>query len=488
MNYTTSDYQYGLNDLSTDPIAKLDLRGTPKTMPLNLPDFKKTTQTHSLSDHSLSPAASSATSIRSSISLVQPTSSYWHIPDRNTYLTSIAAHETNNLCAIGSGSTSNNLFIYEVYPDSIIHHQTVSLPEITTLQWASPKSQLGQMGNVLISGHKTGVAHLTLLPDAASRSGQNAEILKRYNHVKHLPALGSPGAPRHRSVRIKSLELTHPEWRCCSPLSLLTLCGDHIFLWEPNRSDVPLVMQKSPGTNTLGMCTTRDGVYALGRKKGVSIRDIRIRDKVNSGLKPPVDNDESVSMVKWNQFDGGNQLAAVHDHTTIKIWDIRHKKPLATYNNHLDNITGLDWSARSELVSASADGTVRVWDTSATQEPSSAGSTINTPSSPTGSSDESYENSEDSFNSPLEAEVPSPWHDYRRRLNMDDVLEEGTNDLLQGVPPINHSKQFKGLTLTSLGPSVGAMTIDTDGYLGIHDLGDSAAYPNASTTSFDFML
>lgn len=481
------DYPFGVNDISRDPISKLNFGSTPKTMPLNLPDFKRTSQPHSLNDHTFSPAASSATSIRSSVSLVQPTSSYWHIPDRNTYLTSIAAHETNNLCAIGSGSTSNNLFIYEVYPDSIVHHQTVSLPEITTLQWASPKSQLGQMGNVLISGHKTGVAHLTLLPDAASRSGQNAEILKRYNHVKHLPSLGSIGAPRHRSVRIKSLELTNPEWKCCSPLSLLTLCGDHIFLWEPNRSDVPLVMQRSPGTNALGMCNNRDGVYALGRKRGVCIRDIRIRDKVNSGLKPPVDNDESVSMVKWNQFDGGNQLAAVHDHTTIKIWDIRHKKPLATYNNHLDNVTGLEWSARSELVSASADGTVRVWDTSDAQDIGPTRSNFDTPSSPTESCD-SLETSEDSLHSLLGADVPSPWNDYRRRLNMDNALEENTNDLLHDVPPVNHSKQFKALTLTSLGPSVGAMTIDTEGYLGVHDLGDSAAYPNASTTSFDFML
>lgn len=399
---------------------------------------------HRISDSPLSSAASI-----SSTATEGPTSSYWHIPDKSSYLTSIAAQQNSKICAIGSGASSNNLFIYEVDFDEVTHHQTVSLPEIHSLKWVSPETQLGRMGNVLFSGHKNGVAHLTILPDSSLKEGQ-AEIIKRYNHVKHLRKSPDSTA-RSRSFRIKNLELTHTNWSCCPPSSLVTLFGDHLFMWEPNRSDVPLVMQKTNSTNALGLCNDRDGVYALGRMRGVCIRDIRVRDRVNPGLRPPVENDEPVTCVKWNPFDGGNQLAAVHDRTNIKIWDIRNKEPLSTFNRHADTVNSLEWSSQSQLVSASADGTVRVWDTKTSQD---------TPSPLSGAI--SSESKLESGN--------SSWNEYVNRLNMESKLDEFGNDLLGGAVPINQSHQFVGMVVLPWGTKMGALTIDKGNFLGTHEL------------------
>ena len=385
-------------------------------------------------------------------------SNYWHVPDRNPYLTSVALQEDGKLCAIGSGNTKSNLFIYEVYPDEVTHHQTISLPEVHALKWVSPLTKLGQMGNVLASGHRNGVAHLTLLPDSTSRDGQ-AEVLKRYNHAKHLPKNVDS---LQRSLRIRELELTSLKWSCCAPSSLFTLCGDHLFLWEPNRSDVPLVMQKTNNTQALSLCGSRDGVFALGRKRGVCIRDIRIRDRVNSGLKPPVDNDDSVTAVSWNPYDGGNQLASVHDRRTIKIWDIRSRAPLASYSRHADTITSLDWSAKSELVSASVDGTVRVWNTETTPSDTPLAHKV--------------------------AEEKSPWGDYNRRQTMDSELDGFASDLLTSSAPVNQSRHFLSMALAPMGPSVGAVTIDSGGYLGVHELTESDSFSNFASSSFTSLV
>ena len=95
--------------------------------------------------------------------------------------------------AVASANTESNLFIYEVgdtyhggkqgslksEKTILTHHQTITLPGIHSLAWASPTHSLGGFGNVLASGHNSGLVHLTLLPDAHSESDEPAEILRR---------------------------------------------------------------------------------------------------------------------------------------------------------------------------------------------------------------------------------------------------------------------------------------------------------------------
>ena len=384
-----------------------------------------------------------SSSVKSFSSDEQPSSSYWKVKDKEDFLTSLDVRD-DRLCAIGSGSTTDNLFIYEAYTDEVIHHQTITLPEIVALKWAPLSSSLGQLGNVLLSGHRNGVVHMTFLPDSTARSG-NAEILKRYNHMKHIPT-----DPTTRySPRIRNMELTSANWSSCPAQSLFTLCADHIFLWEANRSDAPLIMQRTSNVNTLDLSADRDGVFAVGRKRGVCIRDIRTKDGVTTGLKPPVGNTHDVSLVKWNSYDSSNQFAAVHDRNVIKLWDIRTNQPLASFTGHVDNINSIEWSSRSEFITASADGTVRVWNTLSDGTPF-------------------HQEMHKQKNSPIEEE--SEWSDYQQRLRSGTELDAFGNDLLRDVPKINMSKSFTAMKLANMGPEVEAITIDTHGYLGIHEL------------------
>lgn len=244
-----------------------------------------------------------------------------------------------------------------------------------------------------------------------------------------------------KSEKPKQLDLDF-KWACCPSESIFTLCADHIFIWEPNRSDAPLLMQKTSNVNTFDLSADRDGVFALGRRQGVSIRDIRIKEGRGSGLKPPTGNTHNVSVVKWNQFDSTYQFAAVHDDNVIKLWDIRNNKPLSTYNGHADSITSLEWTSPEEFVSASADGTVRVWNIY-------------------NDSQEYTENTEPEENR---------WCNYQQRMNSKAELDAFANDLLTDAPKVNLSRNFVDMKLASMGPELEAITIDNGGYLGIHEL------------------
>lgn len=392
---------------------------------------------------------------RSIASFSEPSSSYWRVPDSRQYLTAIALRPTDSICAVSSGSDENNLFIYELNPEgkTLTHHQTISLPQVHSLEWAP--HPLSSQGNIIVSGHKNGQVNLTLLPDSYC-TNVSAEILKHYNHMRHLSTGSSPA-----STRIKQLQLTTPEWSCCPPASIITLCSDHVFLWDVSRSDVPLLKQKARGVACFDTSSRRDGILALGGRKGVSIRDFRVRGV--GGLSPPGQNDSFVNHVRWSP-NNENVVAAVHDATTVKVWDLRMCGPLSTYRGHTDNITGLEWSKHQsdELVSASREGTIRVWDPSFTQDDDCSQS----------------------------SKRRSTWDRYEKRTSYNSELDHLALDILddsaQNQPRVRHNKQFVGLRVSEFG----AMSIDQEGFLGYHKLHSEptgCVSPTSESSESDFM-
>ncbi|PRT54685.1 Protein DSE1 [Wickerhamiella sorbophila] len=394
----------------------------------------------------------------------KPPSSYWRVPDKQQYLTSIAVHESQSLCAVSSGSRSNNLFIYELAPNSgvptLTHHQTISLPEIHSLCWVSPASDLGSHGNVLVSGHKGGLVHMTLLPDTHS-SDVPAEILKRFNHSRHLPA----SAP---SLRIKNLALTSASWSTFPSSGIITQCGDHLFLWDPSRSDLPLIKQKLRGDITsMDLCTTRNGIMAFGGRKGVSIRDLRV--KGGSGLSPPDPANEQATVVKWSPHND-NLVASVHNRKEIKVWDIRASGPASSYSGHSDWVTAIEWARNepTEIISASNDGTIRVWD-------------IVKPDRLCGTNH--------SVRQELDWAPSKNWKMYQMRQFNDLELDTLARNLLSpSQPMISQNRHFTAMKLASRG----AVSIDSEGYFGYHCLHNELYSPvlapsESDTSDGDFL-
>lgn len=375
-------------------------------------------------------------------------SSYWKVPDERYHLTSIALNPMEPLCAVASGSSSNNLFVYEIgssaYREPILtHHQTISLPNIHSIKWVPPNTGLGAQGNVVVTGHKDGLVHMTLLPDTYS-SDTPAEILKRFNHLRHLADV-----PTSMSTRIKQLKLVGENWSCCPVNCIATICAEHLFLWNPARSDIPVLKQKFRGVNCFDLCDLRDGIVAFGGRKGVSISDMRV--KGSNGLSPPDGNNTPVSFVRWSPHNE-NFVAAVHNDDTIKIWDIRSSGPLAVYDGHLDAVTSVEWASESssQLVSSSRDGTIRLWD-------------IHTCRS---------RNSPDSQG---QWARPNSWKDFQNRQSKDINIEL----LYETRPVISQNKQFVDMKLSDRG----AFSIDSDGYFGYHEVENIPSSPNPSSDS-----
>jgi WD repeat-containing protein 59 len=69
-----------------------------------------------------------------------------------------------------------------------------------------------------------------------------------------------------------------------------------------------------------------------------------------------------LASVRWNKHNG-NLLASAHD-IQVEIWDLRKSAPVTFITAHPTKIANIDWSpvAENELITCSADGTVKLWD------------------------------------------------------------------------------------------------------------------------------
>ena len=130
-------------------------------------------------------------------------SNYWKIPDESMNLTSMSINKNqggNPILAISSGKSESNLFIYELnlFNNHLIHHHTISLPNIHAMKWINNT-------RYLVTGNNKGYAHLVSTPKLATHDvfntnsngdfdyddddeddNNSAEICKRFNHRKHL--------------------------------------------------------------------------------------------------------------------------------------------------------------------------------------------------------------------------------------------------------------------------------------------------------------
>ncbi|KAA8910569.1 hypothetical protein TRICI_004093 [Trichomonascus ciferrii] len=398
-------------------------------------------------------------------------SSYWSIPDSEVYLSCVATHETDPLIAVASGARNSNLFIYELDKKAgeaeqhtiLTHHQTVSLSGIHSLQWASPYQTLGGYGNVLASGHNSGLAYLTLLPDPHSDS-EPAEILREFDHKRHIDP------SEIKSTRIRNLSLLGKNWTCCADSAIMTLFSQSIFLWDPSRSDVPMMRKRARGTVCLDPSPLRDGVISFGGQRGVSITDIRVKD--SPGLSPPNDNGGLVTQIKWSPHDE-NLLAAVHDSNIVKLWDIRAGGPLVTLNGHTDRVNSLSWSKISDnkVTSASSDGTIRIWNIK---------NCIEMQSQPPPLSDYSANNDKNNLDW-----LPQSLNQYRRQTSRyDDIFShmtyflEGSKNKPPSTTIFANNREFLALSNLSNGKSSEKLiSIDSSGFFGLHTRLNSSTTP-----------
>lgn len=365
----------------------------------------------------------------------------------------------------------------------LTHHQTITLGGIHSLAWVSSKHHLGAHGDVLATGHNSGLLHFVMLPDPYANNGP-AEILHRFNHSRHL----SP--EKVTSSRIRTINLASSAWNCCPQSSIVSLFSEHLYMWDPARPETPIVIQRTRRARSLNISPLRNGIVSLATDRGVSIMDVRYKNPV--ALAPPNDNDGLVSLVKWSSIDE-NRVASVHDQTLIKIWDIRTGSPLVCLEGHYDKINSIEWSTTSadEFCSASADGTVRIWDIKkctdlddsnnsfSSRNNSSIPSSLSSPSTPQSGRRHIRSRSEDYAADWLPSQS---WRLYRQRLARENSLPS-YNYFLDNQNPqspcttiFSNNKEFIGLATVHMpvhgGVSASSrphlVSIDNSGFFGIH--------------------
>lgn len=360
----------------------------------------------------------------------------------------------------------------------LTHHQTISLGGIYSLAWLPPKTH--HYGNVLATGHNAGLLHLVLLPDPYTASPASpAEILHRFNHPKHLTAISPENPlPSVSSSRIRSINITSPAWSCCPTSSVVSLFSEHLFLWDSAHPQTPVIIQRTRHARGMHISPLRNGIVSLATDRGISIMDVRFKNP--TALAPPTTH-AMASLVKWCPLDE-NRLVSVHDHNTIKVWDIRAGAPLLSLDGHYDRISSIEWSTTTpdEFASSAADGTVRIWDIQ-----KCASGEKGAPETPAANKQArpSHRRTRSGVETASSAAwLPSQsWRLYRQRLARENSLPS-YNYFLDNLNPFSpcttifsNSRDFLGLATVQMQvpgknrkTTGNLVTIDASGFLGVH--------------------
>ncbi|BFZ59909.1 hypothetical protein YB2330_000931 [Saitoella coloradoensis] len=297
------------------------------------------------------------------------------VPDALMFMTCLSANKDGSQVAVGSGSKSQNLFIYAPMassgpnPPTMVHKQTLSMPSpVYALDWApSAVPRREGMEHPLLVGSKGGMVHLV-----GVRAGESGRIIRRFNHNAHVEI------PASASSRITSLGFMPTDDQ-----TFFSLYHSHMFLWDVKQSSQPIAhggLSANALTCAAGSPLTR-GLVAVGGTSvgqgGIKIIDTRADWRHATGLSSA--HDGPVRSVAWSPFVD-NWLATGGDDGVVRVWDTRNLKETEPVTCMAGQSSGISWSmkTRTALTTASADRIVRTWDfseslvssASRTQQPS----------------------------------------------------------------------------------------------------------------------
>ncbi|CUM57300.1 unnamed protein product [Debaryomyces tyrocola] len=292
-------------------------------------------------------------------------SNYWKIPDNDMSLTSMALlrQEDSNksLLGISSANDDSNLFIYELdlVENYLTHNNTISLPNVHAMRWVP---QMGNNELGLITGNSKGYAHLLSIPNS-NEEGQSAEIVKRFNHRKHLKSINKdPSIASHTSTDITKLNFMDKS------MDLLSLYDNNLFLWDVNGCDSqvrpkPISISSIPGIVNFDPIPHSSNLVGICGQFGVSLFDTR-QPKFSvpsSVMKQANKRKLGANVIRWSP-DDDNVFAASHMDGVIRLWDIRKQEYFASLDGHQGKkIISIEWN-KNDLFSGGRDGNIVHWD------------------------------------------------------------------------------------------------------------------------------
>lgn len=309
-------------------------------------------------------------------------SSYWKVDhtDNGNYIHSIPTNTSmsmdGNTIAVSSNYITEGLKVYELSGNSLIHLASITLPDIHTLKFLRPIKNAPKEFKYLLSGHSNGIVHLSAIPLVENTVFENAEIIKRFNHKKHLDQSFQFGRTNpilnngKVSTTISTIELTNSAWTSAPLNSMVTAYDYNLFYWDTARSRAPLSIVHKNGLSNVSINKCVDSLSAVVGSFGLSLFDFRADDR--SGF-----SDIYVSKSSMQKSDGvldgftnaiwcdsnPNYIATNHElDNTVYIWDIRKHQPVSKLTGFTDSIVKMSWKKEDHLWTADKDGCITKWD------------------------------------------------------------------------------------------------------------------------------
>ena len=301
---------------------------------------------------------------------VSRSTSAFHIPSNTAF------SRDQETVAVAANVLTENLKIFQLAENSLVHLASITLPDVQSLKFLRPISPPTQDFKFLATGHSDGIAHLSAIPLTDNSVFENAEIIKRFNHKKHLraePAAGKTPACLNDgtlSTTISSMQLTGPAWRSTSLNSLVSVYDHHLFMWDTSRSRAPLSLFRTNGISRVALNDHIDSLAAIVGDFGLSLLDMRTgKNQSKSSLYlPPTCSSPSlpsrygapkgVICVEWCETN--ENFIATLQNDVVYIWDIRKLEPLTELTGFSDSVTQVKWSG-DNLWTGDKDGYLTNW-------------------------------------------------------------------------------------------------------------------------------
>lgn len=290
--------------------------------------------------------------------------------------------------AVGANTVEENLRVYAIKDSTLMHLTSITLPDVQSVRFLAPT--INEEFKFLASGHSHGIVNLTTIPLSMEGPFQSAEIIKRFNHAKHLPngevSMLNTG---NMSSTVKSISLSPAEWTSTPLNSLITAYNGNVFLWDSCRSRAPKSIVSTRGVSGLAANPTKDGLVGIVGNFGLSLLDTKGgsvagenagRQKslyvANTQFAPSVplrgsrvsSSSRPVGSTRIAWHGAGNYLATSTISgrgDVVQVWDVRKLEPLALLEGLQDEVTDMVWIDNT-LWTGDMEGCISKWELNST--------------------------------------------------------------------------------------------------------------------------
>jgi hypothetical protein len=312
-------------------------------------------------------------------------SNFWRIDNNDSepmvsqIPTNISFSKDSDIIAVSSNHMDDNLKIYQLSSNSLIHIASITLPDIHSLKFLKPATEEPNEFKFLLSGHSNGIVHLSAIPLVANSVFEDAEIVKRFNHKKHIKSLYNSNNFGRKSLSlnngnisttITSIDLVGSNWDSAQLNSMVAVYDHHLFYWDTARSRKPVSIIR---TNGISYATTNkkiDSLTAIVGDFGLSLIDLRTgKNKEKTSIYLPSSQSSFSSSKKSKGFkiaewcnNNENYIATVQaDENVVQLWDIRKLEPLTKLTSFTDSISSIKWY--DDIIwTGDNDGYLTKWD------------------------------------------------------------------------------------------------------------------------------